>query len=292
MAVCVIVAMATSGAVLAQSFFERLFGSGERRPVQLAVSEPRRSLVSVHVERPAEARATGVHLNSDRAADSGDVVQSMCVRSCDGFYWPVRFPVARRDLSQDAGVCLSTCGTQAKLYTRAGPGVEAEEMRDADGVSYGASATAFAYRRGLVNGCSCRPMPWSASERARHEGYALVEAEKAIRLAQSEADAKTETANQTELERLSTFAVAPTEATVAAVSDTNVDGGLPVGPAEAAAIAAFVKHGPLIGAADGVAVSSTMRRRARGFDTSARRVVRSPPPRRRNAQVATAGWGF
>lgn len=230
LALCLAASVTTGGDAFAQSFFEKLFGLGDPRPLRPAARDTRRvtpaARQDVQQSRPYEPRS-----HHEDQAGGGDMLQTMCVRTCDGYYWPVRFPVPRRESQQDASVCASTCGAQAKLYTRSGPGVDAEEMKDADGVSYGASATAFAYRKGLVNGCACRPMPWSDGEQARHEGYGLAEAEKAIRAAQAEA----ERAAAASAAEVATVEVKPEPAEVHVAAVT-----VPApGPAEAAAIAAF-----------------------------------------------------
>ena len=106
-------------------------------------------------------------------------------------------------------------------------------MRDLDGNSYGASATAFAYRKGLVNGCACRPMPWSDSERARHERYALLDAEQKLRVA--EADTNRVAAAQAAL----LAKQAPrTDVQMAQAATPGTDEGPAVGPNEAALLAA------------------------------------------------------
>ena len=138
-------------------------------------------------------------------------------------------------------------------------------------------------------------MPWSAAERARHEGYALAEAEKAIRSAQAEAQASAGAVAKAELERVAALPVAPAEAAIAGLRSTIGGGGVAVGPAEAAAIAAFTTADRATNTAtDEALVRRPSRRRARGLEleSSNRRTVRSASPRRRNAQVATAGWGF
>lgn len=240
--VCLALGLAASisagGDAMAQSFFEKLFGLGDSRPPQSAASPVTRAgglrpalerdVINRHEPRPSRAAS----------AESGDVVQTMCVRTCDGYYWPVRYPATRADFSKDANVCSSTCGAEAKLYYRAGPGAEPEEMKDAGGNSYGASKTAFAYRKGLVKGCSCRSMPWSEAERARHEGYALAEAEKAIRLAQVEADrvaAVAAAVEKAETDRKQEQLVAA----MLEAEEKRDQRGFEPGPAEAAAIAAF-----------------------------------------------------
>jgi Protein of unknown function (DUF2865) len=191
-----------STAAPAQSFFEQLFGFGQSKPAYppLAQSRPGQPAIAAPTSARAasEDESTARRERQQRARDrdretedAGGAYQTMCVRTCDGYYWPVRYPVARRDFKRDAAQCEATCGADTKLYYRPGPGIDAEEMKDMDGRSYGASETAFAYRRGLINGCACRPMPWTDGERARHEAYALIETEKAIRIAQAEADKAT-----------------------------------------------------------------------------------------------------
>lgn len=143
-----------------------------------------------------------------RATDAGSKVQTMCVRTCDGYYWPIRYPASRSDVAQDEASCRSSCGAEVKLYTRSDPGTDVEEMRDSEGRSYGASPTAYLYRKRLIDGCSCRPMPWSESEVARHERYALNEAEAKIRLA--------------EAERLAAEQAAAAKSAVAAVGEPKV----------------------------------------------------------------------
>jgi hypothetical protein len=45
-------------------------------------------------------------------------------------------------------------------------------MVDLSGRSYASLPNAFRYRKALVEGCSCKPAPWSVEEAARHQGYA------------------------------------------------------------------------------------------------------------------------
>lgn len=243
-AVCVLLPVFAVREAVAQSFFEKLFGLGDNRPAQPVAGARtvilRPNLPSIDRERPRDERPSQSHGDSG----PGQTVQTMCVRTCDGYYWPVRYPAARGDLAQDAAICASTCGAQAKLYTRAGPGAEAEEMRDSDGNSYGSTKTAFAYRKGLVNGCSCRGMPWSDGERARHEGYALAEAEKAIRQAMAEADKAALAAAEAErVETDKTHEQMMAQVAAAEALQTVGETGPPMGPAEAAAMARIAHAG-------------------------------------------------
>ncbi len=186
----------------AQSLFEQLFGSASP-PRPTLQSAPHR-LGTVGVARPSAAPLTGTQATAgddddDANArlrmrrghdqrDDGKTFQTMCVRTCDGYFWPASYPVSRSEFQREANVCQASCGAQTRLFYRPGPGTDPEEMRDVEGRSYGATPNAFAYRKGLIDGCACKPMPWSDGERARHEGYALIEAEKRLRAEQAEAE--------------------------------------------------------------------------------------------------------
>lgn len=266
-----VASIAVGGDAAAQSFFEKLFGLGDNRPQQPGVNSTGRVIAArPAIERDAiDRRDHEPRIARGVPAGSGDVVQTMCVRTCDGYYWPVRYPATRADFSKDANVCNSTCGAEAKLYYRSGPGAEPEEMKDAEGNSYGASKTAFAYRKGLMKGCSCRSMPWSEAERARHEGYALAEAERALRLAQAgaERDAAVAAAETVEAGKAH-------ERLVTAALDTETshnERGVEPGPAEAAAIAAFA---PDEGGIAPVAEALPKAKRAAGKDRRKTRQVR------------------
>jgi hypothetical protein len=195
--------MCAAGAIpaAAQSFFEQLFGSSQQRPVLQA--PPQRLSVPGFVRPSAGGSLTGAQsVTGDddeggarspsqrtRAShDDGKSYQTMCVRTCDGYFWPATYPVSRGDFKREAAVCQATCGAETRLFYRPGPGTDPEEMRDIEGRSYGATPNAFRYRKGLIDGCACKPMPWSDGERARHESYALIEAEKVLRREQQEAE--------------------------------------------------------------------------------------------------------
>jgi len=177
---------AAAGPADAQSFLGALFGWGE---APARTMPPARSIPPAHETAPLHEGGSARFDHAARSRD-GDIgsYQTMCVRTCDGYYWPLHYPANRGDFKADEALCQATCGAATKLYTRADPGVETEEMVDGEGRSYGSSPTAFAYRKGLINGCTCRPMPWSIGERARHETYALIEEEKKLRAEQADAE--------------------------------------------------------------------------------------------------------
>lgn len=72
---------------------------------------------------------------------------------------------------RDAATCKSSCGEEARLFYMPASNPDPERMVDLTGRSYAALPTAYVYRKRLIDGCSCRPMPWSSSERLRHLRY-------------------------------------------------------------------------------------------------------------------------
>ncbi len=97
--------------------------------------------------------------------------RTLCVRLCDGYYWPVSFSTSRSRFHRDAQMCRSSCAAPTRLFYAPSPGIEPRTMIDLTGRRYGRLANAFRYRRERVRSCSCRPEPWSAEARQRHASY-------------------------------------------------------------------------------------------------------------------------
>lgn len=99
--------------------------------------------------------------------------KTMCVRLCDGAYFPISFATTRNNFAKDEAQCAARCGSPARLFAFPNPGGKPEAMRDRSGHSYVSLPTAFQYRHGPVAGCSCKAEPWEAASRDRHRLYAL-----------------------------------------------------------------------------------------------------------------------
>ena len=107
----------------------------------------------------------------DPFRDVGGVYRTVCVRLCDGYYWPISQATGREGLDRDSYTCRASCGQDSRLYYLGSRAGDATEMIDLQGRPYTDLPTAFRYRKKLVDGCRCRPEPWSASERDRHRRY-------------------------------------------------------------------------------------------------------------------------
>ena len=83
--------------------------------------------------------------------------RTLCVRTCDGFFWPISFSTVRRHFSYDEQLCQRSCPTaNVALYVHRNPGEGPEDAMSLAGLPYSASPNAFRYRDEFVEDCSCR----------------------------------------------------------------------------------------------------------------------------------------
>lgn len=83
--------------------------------------------------------------------------RTVCVRLCDGYYFPVSFSTLPNHFERDAETCQSKCAAPAELYYYQNPGGSADQMvAYQSSVPYAQLKTAFRYRKEYVSGCSCK----------------------------------------------------------------------------------------------------------------------------------------
>lgn len=83
--------------------------------------------------------------------------RTVCVRLCDGYYFPVSFSTLPNHFQRDEDVCHSKCASPASLYYHQNPGAGMEQAVEArSNVPYTQLKSAFLYRKQYVNGCSCK----------------------------------------------------------------------------------------------------------------------------------------
>lgn len=90
----------------------------------------------------------------------GDVptYRTLCVRTCDGYYFPISFAALPERFEQDAQQCRQMCpNAVVELYVHENPGGSVEQMVSLSGRPYESIPTAFLYRKEYVKGCSCNP---------------------------------------------------------------------------------------------------------------------------------------
>jgi hypothetical protein len=164
--------------VLAQGFLQQFFGNGPPpprfygypgpRPYPYPGLSPYRSLYLWPSRRPFGPLERG----DDAPLAGAGTYRTLCVRLCDGFYFPVSSATNAAGLSRDADACSASCGSEARLFYHPNGGGDVDSMVDLTGIAYSALPNAFRYRKTLVPECRCRPQPWSDAELARHRAYA------------------------------------------------------------------------------------------------------------------------
>ncbi len=99
--------------------------------------------------------------------------RTVCVRTCDGYFFPISFSTTRERFSADEAKCQSSCSSDARLYVYRNPGEEPDNMVDLSGRPYTRSKTAFLYRTAYDASCKCTAHPWEQEARTKHRMYAL-----------------------------------------------------------------------------------------------------------------------
>lgn len=126
-----------------RNFFEQLFGGGG--------SVPSEESGPLDVEPLYEMPKVSTY-------------RTVCVRTCDGFFFPVSFTATPAKFSSDEAQCQAQCpGTEAKLFAYRNPGEGIEQAVGTNGESYMSLPNALLFRKQYVNACSCRPanMNWA-----------------------------------------------------------------------------------------------------------------------------------
>ncbi len=100
--------------------------------------------------------------------------RTFCVRECDGFYYPLSEASTPGSFLADEAKCQSSCSSPAKLFYNATPNDDAGEMVALTGERYGEIANAFRYRSEYVEGCACKPQPWSAEAKVMFDRRAVL----------------------------------------------------------------------------------------------------------------------
>jgi hypothetical protein len=110
-----------------QGFFEALFGGG-----------------------------TIVNGGGGDGAPSG-TFHTVCVRTCDGYYFPISYSTSASRFADDDRTCQRLCpASEVMLYSYRNPGEDIQQAVSISGQPYTALANAFRYRKEFTPTCSCR----------------------------------------------------------------------------------------------------------------------------------------
>lgn len=99
-----------------------------------------------------------------RSIDPNGRYRSVCVRLCDGFFYPIHYSTYGSLLGQDAQQCQSNCAAPAELYVYRNPGQDIEQAVSLHGSAYMDLPVALRFRKEYVTGCSCKQAEYNPTE--------------------------------------------------------------------------------------------------------------------------------
>jgi Protein of unknown function (DUF2865) len=101
---------------------------------------------------PGAAPPQGV----DNGAPSG-TYRTVCVRTCDGAYFPISFATTPARFQDDERSCKALCpAAEAVLYSHRNPGEDMNQAVNISGQPYTSLPNAFRYRTEFNPSCSCK----------------------------------------------------------------------------------------------------------------------------------------
>lgn len=124
-----------------------------------------------------------------RTANLRGNFRTMCVRTCDGYYFPVSTSVPASGFARDQAVCQSLCpAAEVELHYHRMPGQEAEDMVSATtGLPYRQMSNAFVYRKPsatVAPACGCGAV--ASPQQSR--GFAVIGGDYASRATENSPD--------------------------------------------------------------------------------------------------------
>jgi hypothetical protein len=129
----------------------------------------------------------------DAGAPSG-TYRTVCVRACDGGYFPISFATVPGRFADDEKACKALCpATEANLYAYRNPGEDMNQAVSISGQTYTSSPNAFKFRSEFNPSCACKAagQTWSDALKniddkaaAQQQGDIIVTDESAKKMAQ------------------------------------------------------------------------------------------------------------
>jgi hypothetical protein len=129
-------------------------------------------------------------------SDQTSTFRTICVRTCDGFYFPVSYAAGQARFRDDEQACQRMCpASEVMLFSYRNPGEDVSQAVSINGQPYASLPNAFKYRQEFNAACSCKRPGESWAEALRHlddttveRGDIIVTEETAKALAQPKPD--------------------------------------------------------------------------------------------------------
>lgn len=91
-----------------------------------------------------------------RLAARGSGYRTLCVRTCDGYYFPISYSTSSSNFTNEESLCQARCpGTEVTLYSYPNWSEDVGNAVSLSGTRYSDLPTAFAYRRDYNPSCTC-----------------------------------------------------------------------------------------------------------------------------------------
>ncbi|WP_374708048.1 DUF2865 domain-containing protein [Bradyrhizobium sp. RD5-C2] len=91
--------------------------------------------------------------------------RTVCVRTCDGAYFPISFATSQARFAADEQICKAQCpAAEASLFAYRNPGEDINQAVSINGQSYSSLPNAFKYRTEFNPSCSCKAAGQSWAE--------------------------------------------------------------------------------------------------------------------------------
>jgi hypothetical protein len=140
----------------------------------------------------------GTIINPNPGPSDGNTYRTICVRTCDGYYFPISYSTVPGKFADDEKVCHAMCpAAEVSLYTYRNPGEDVAQAISTGGQTYSELPSAFAYRKAYNPTCGCKGIHQTWADALKHlddqtieGGDIVVDEERARELSQPRTDAK------------------------------------------------------------------------------------------------------
>jgi Protein of unknown function (DUF2865) len=173
-------------------------------PQYRAAAAPQRGFFETIFGGNPAGGATAPPALGDYPQVGGGGYRTLCVRTCDGFYFPISFSTSPSRFAEDEQACQKQCpAAEAVLYSHRNPGEDVSQAVSSNGRLYRDLSTAFRYRREFNSSCSCKQQgqSWADAlgqirDSTVERGDIVVTEEKAKAMSQPRSDPPGKTAAQ------------------------------------------------------------------------------------------------
>jgi hypothetical protein len=102
---------------------------------------------------------------NDPNVPMGSGFRTVCVRTCDGFYFPISYSTSQEHFRDDEKTCQRLCpAAEVVLFSHRNPGEDMNQATSLSGQAYTGLPNAFRYRTEFNSACTCKRPGQSWSE--------------------------------------------------------------------------------------------------------------------------------